>query len=268
MAGGPCSTTHDDTVTEHGRTTQTTHARNDAIAPDTAIVPDLDKIIDLAPLADDGIAKRTSIDRGVRANLHAILDDHAPKLWNFAMPVSAQLKSKAFGTNDDAGLNNHIIAQMCAGDRCVRADHTIAPDRYPCPDRDIRPQDCARTNLRPVPYRNVRRDNGTRLDKRRVMHFSGCGQTRIVGIKHLEQIDEDVVRLLACDAHLIVPVVASQIGNNKDNSGSTGVQSVSIGSTTGKRNAALGGIGEITCAFNDRIIRQFKSQRLMASPAQ
>jgi hypothetical protein len=58
---------------------------NQTMPPDRAVVSDLDKIVDLGALADDGVASRAAIDRRIGADLDLILDYDAPGLRNFLM---------------------------------------------------------------------------------------------------------------------------------------------------------------------------------------
>ena len=51
--------------------------RDDHIVPtDPCVVPNLHEIIDLGPLSDDSVTKRSAVDCGARAYFDPILDDH------------------------------------------------------------------------------------------------------------------------------------------------------------------------------------------------
>ena len=57
-----------------------------AVPPDADVVRDLHEIVDLGALADDRVAGRAAVDRGVGADLHVVLDDDAAGLRDFLMP--------------------------------------------------------------------------------------------------------------------------------------------------------------------------------------
>src|SRR5690242_791557 len=50
---------------------------DDAVPPDADVMADLHQIVDFAALADHGVAAAAAVDRGVRPDLHVVLDDDA-----------------------------------------------------------------------------------------------------------------------------------------------------------------------------------------------
>ncbi len=68
---------------------------NQAMPADRAVVSDLDEIVDLGALADDRIAGRAAVDRGVGADFDVVLNDDAPGLRNFLMASAAMADSRS-----------------------------------------------------------------------------------------------------------------------------------------------------------------------------
>ena len=51
-----------------------------ATTAEAHVVPDLYQVVEARAGADHGILQRTAIDRGIGADLHIVLEDHAPEL--------------------------------------------------------------------------------------------------------------------------------------------------------------------------------------------
>src|SRR5262249_54427417 len=65
-----------------------------AMAANDDIVADLHHVVDLGALADDRIAKRTTIDRCSSADLYIVLNDDASDLWDLKMPAGSHDETK------------------------------------------------------------------------------------------------------------------------------------------------------------------------------
>jgi hypothetical protein len=69
------------------RRTGNSHLRHNHTAASKAnVMTYLDQVIDPRSGTDDGVAGRSSVDRGVGADLNVVLQDHASKLWNAQEP--------------------------------------------------------------------------------------------------------------------------------------------------------------------------------------
>src|SRR5262249_56148300 len=89
-----------DLTAQHGVVSDLDAARNpglrddEAMASDRAVMADLDQIIDLGALANDGVAAAAPVDRGIGADLDVVLDDHPARLRDldraFAIGKQAQ----------------------------------------------------------------------------------------------------------------------------------------------------------------------------------
>ena len=78
------------------------------------VVGDLDEVIDLASLADDGATEAGAIDGGIGPNLDVITDLHNAGLRNLDMPSLLELITKATGTDDGTRLKDHSISKDAA----------------------------------------------------------------------------------------------------------------------------------------------------------
>ena len=104
-----------------------------AMPSDRGVVCDLDEIVDLGALADDRIAGRAAIDRRVGADFHVVLDDDAPGLRNFLMPLRTRQIAEAVLADTGAGMDDDAIADQRVQDRGAGADRAVASDATPGP---------------------------------------------------------------------------------------------------------------------------------------
>src|SRR5688572_6274338 len=61
------------------------------------VVADLDQVIDLRTFTDNRAAKRTTIDRHVRANLDIVMNDHVADLRHFAVDAFVEDITESIG---------------------------------------------------------------------------------------------------------------------------------------------------------------------------
>src|SRR4029077_3862193 len=101
-----------------------------AVPPDLDVVRDLDEVVDLGPLPDHGIADRTAVDRAIRADLDAILDDHAPDLRNLAVARRAREIAEAVLPDAGTGVDNHPVPDERMHDGRARADDAITANAH------------------------------------------------------------------------------------------------------------------------------------------
>src|SRR5205807_2465214 len=93
--------------------------------PDSYVVRDLDKVIDLGSLANDGLAKGRTIDGRPGTDLHIILNSDNAHLWNLVM--SAFMRNKTVSVRADHG---------------ARVNDAAIPDPRSIVDYDIGIDDC------------------------------------------------------------------------------------------------------------------------------
>src|ERR1041385_5841996 len=81
---------------------------------DFHVVPDLNEIIDLGPLAYHGLPQRSAIDRGSRADFDVVFDPDNPDLRNLVMLALMGREAVTIGTNDDTTVNDAAVADAGA----------------------------------------------------------------------------------------------------------------------------------------------------------
>src|ERR1700761_3565416 len=101
-------------------------SRQDAVATYTHVMTDLDQIIDLGVLADDGIVIGAAINATIGADGDPVLKHHAPELRHVDRPAPAARDAEAGLTDDRAGQNTNPIADQGEADHGVSADLALA----------------------------------------------------------------------------------------------------------------------------------------------
>ena len=134
---------------------------------DLDVVGDLHLIVDLGPLADDGVAVGAAVDRGVGADLDVVLDDDAADLRHLQMAARAGREAEPVLPDGDARMDDDAVADQRVLDDGVGADEAIAPDRYRLADDGAGRDDCAAADL------------GARADNRPGLHAHPVLQPRI-----------------------------------------------------------------------------------------
>src|SRR5262249_26107792 len=66
---------HHDTIADFTASENPDMANDHRMPADTGVVPDLDKIIDLGSLTDNGVAERATINSRAGADLHLVLEN-------------------------------------------------------------------------------------------------------------------------------------------------------------------------------------------------
>jgi len=101
-----------DIVTQLRAACKTDLPHNDAMTSNRDVVRNVDEIVDLCPLADDGGAQCAAINRGIGADLNVIADDDVAKLKDF--PVEAFVKdiTEAIRADDRARVNDYAPSEL------------------------------------------------------------------------------------------------------------------------------------------------------------
>src|SRR5580658_6763490 len=93
----------DDAVIAETRAARETDLAHDQAMPAYRhVVGDLDKVVDLGALADDGWAERAAIDGGVGANLHVIVNYDVAGLEHFAVAALVKYIAVTIRADDRA----------------------------------------------------------------------------------------------------------------------------------------------------------------------
>ena len=137
------------------------------------VVADLDLVVDLGALADDGVPDGAAIDRCSRPDLHVVLNDDTANLRNFAVAASAPMtKPKPSCPIDAFGMDDDAVADQRMADAGVGPDRAIATDPDIAPDHRAGTDDGARSDLRPRPDHRPGIDRDPVLHACRRMHGS------------------------------------------------------------------------------------------------
>src|SRR5262249_44474079 len=94
MSYGPALTAHCNEVFQNRASRYPGLGSNNTVAPDDNVMSNLNKIVDLCPLADDSILQRAPVDGCVGANFHVVLNDDAAGLADLIMARRAHRKSE------------------------------------------------------------------------------------------------------------------------------------------------------------------------------
>src|SRR3989454_3991627 len=139
---------------------------------DPDVVADLDLVVELDAVLDDGIVERAAIDGGVRPDLYVVADDHAPRLRNLDPAVSVGRHSESVGPDHRPGVDHRALADRAARiDRDRRVEAAFLADHRPVPDAAAGIDDDALAQAR------SRADAASRADRR------GVGNDR-AGLDH------------------------------------------------------------------------------------
>src|SRR3974390_3176699 len=100
------------------------------MASNADIVANPDQGVDLAALADHGIADGAAIDGGAGADLDVILYDHAPDLRHFEVPFASLYEAEAMLTDLAAWMQNDAVADQRGGNDRPGADRAVAANPH------------------------------------------------------------------------------------------------------------------------------------------
>src|SRR5450830_661974 len=146
---------------------------------DADIVAYLDKVVDLAALADHGVANGAAVDGGAGADLDSVLDDDTPDLRHLEVAVAAHHEAEAVLTDPAARMNDDAIADQRGGDRRPGANRTIAPDPHLGPNYRSGPDNGAGTDLGARTDHRARLDGDTVFQPRARMHMRASHLARL-----------------------------------------------------------------------------------------
>jgi hypothetical protein len=140
------------------------------VAPDLAVVRDLDQIVDLGALPDHGVAHEAAVDGRVGADLHIVLDDHARHLRHLAVPLRARQIAEAVLADAGARMDDHAVPDQRMHDGCAGPDGAIAPDPHLWPDHRASCDHATGSDFGARPDHRSRVDRHALLEPRRRVH--------------------------------------------------------------------------------------------------
>ena len=98
-----------------------------AMAADHHVVGDLDQVVDLGALADHRVAARAPVHGGVGADLHVVLDDHAPDLRHLQMALRTHGEAEPVLPDAHARMEDDPVADEGVGHGHVGAMEQSRP---------------------------------------------------------------------------------------------------------------------------------------------
>src|SRR5207245_7694870 len=134
-------------------------AGDNTVAPDLHVVGDLNEVVNLGPLADQGGPKRASVHGGVASDFDIILNDDLPELRELVIPALGKNVTEAVGPDHGSGVKDYAIA-----------DARLRIHDDPRVENALRAHDCAlsqegsRTEARARPHRHTAFDLDVRAD--------------------------------------------------------------------------------------------------------
>src|SRR5262249_46850553 len=111
------------------------------------IVADLYQVVDLGPLADDGVAGAAAVDGGAGADLDIVLDDDAADLRDLEMSRRSHHEAETVLADADAGMDDHAVADERVHERGAGADRRVAADPNARADHGVGAEHRARADL-------------------------------------------------------------------------------------------------------------------------
>src|SRR5262245_64966022 len=127
-------TAHHHKVFKFSRARDADMTGNDAMPPNHDVVPDLHQIINFRAFADNRVVEGPAIDAAVGADLHVVLDDHAPDLRHLEMAAGAHGEAEPILADPHAGMQDHPIADERMGEARPRPHVAVTSDAYPIAD--------------------------------------------------------------------------------------------------------------------------------------
>ena len=128
-------------VTPQACTTSNTNiACNDSVRAYVHIVCDLNEIIDLHTVFNDGVIQCPPVNTGVSTNLYIIANANSTKLLDFDPASSIIGKTESVGTNNNAGVQQATLTDLtpiCNGH--ARTQHSTATYTSTCTYHTERP---------------------------------------------------------------------------------------------------------------------------------
>ncbi len=77
---------------------------DDTTTTEADVVPNLDQIVDLAPITDDRVRPGPTIDRTIGSNFDIIANENASKLWNLEVAIGATRETEPVLADPDPGM--------------------------------------------------------------------------------------------------------------------------------------------------------------------
>src|ERR1700722_15833495 len=85
-------------------------------------------MVEAGTRADMRVVHRTAVDRGVRADFHVVLQDHAAELWNADEAFARDREAEAILADAGAGIDHDAVTHQSVADRNMRSDPAVGAE--------------------------------------------------------------------------------------------------------------------------------------------
>src|SRR5690606_38399674 len=101
------------------------------------VVPNLDLVVELHPIFNDGVAQGPAIDAGVGTDFHIVTDANGAQLFNFFPTTLGGCEAKAVRTDDRTAMEEAALTYLAiktdvdvSRQARARADVRVAPHHH------------------------------------------------------------------------------------------------------------------------------------------
>lgn len=98
--------------------------RHGSVFANRAVVSDLDQIVDLGSILDQGIAQRPAIHRGICSDLHIVSEPHTAQLRDPYPTIAIFRKTEPLPADDGTGVDQNAPADPCSLTQGYPGDET------------------------------------------------------------------------------------------------------------------------------------------------
>src|SRR3954453_22496199 len=163
-------------IVKPGATGNTGLRDDNAAGTKVHVVPDLNQIIEHGAAANDRVRTSTAIDRGVRTDLHVVLEDHSAELRNPHETGRIHGKTETILPDPDPGIDADPVADQTMAEGGAGPDHGVIANHDPVINHRIRGNLATPTDPQAATDNHAGSDFGSRADPdRRVDHRRGSG---------------------------------------------------------------------------------------------
>ncbi len=177
---------NDNMIAKDGMTGKTALGNNQTVTSYLAVMADLNLIIELAPLTDDSIAKRSSVYCVVRADFNVVVNDYAAYAFNSL--IASALSShvfKAVITNRIIRIYSHVVTNYGAlFNHCIGVNRYIITNIYSIHDLYPGHEVAMFPNLAMLSYIDVGHQRGVCLVKQSVFFVSCSNEVTDLAYRH------------------------------------------------------------------------------------
>lgn len=150
-------TSHENSLANHRASGNADLRRHRRILADVDVVRDVDEVVDLDASLDARLSQGCPVDRGIRTDLHIVLDDDDSHVTNPVELAVTPSEAESVRSDDRTGMDDYAIAQPAAV-----ANDGVGPDERVLSHAHRRTQVGTRVHDRARSDGDVLIDNGER----------------------------------------------------------------------------------------------------------